>query len=89
MLKKIVDKLVDHSSTEECTENFDEAKIAEITLSGHGNVCVCSGTVYVVLIAMIFIISIGIGVIFAYSCWYLKKDVTRVTFGARTQWNFI
>ena len=32
--KKLVDKLV-----EECTENIDEAKIAEITLFKHKNVC--------------------------------------------------
>ena len=30
--KKLVDKLIEHNSTEECTENVEEAKIAEITL---------------------------------------------------------
>ena len=29
--KKLVDKLVEPSSVEECTENVEEAKIAEIT----------------------------------------------------------
>ena len=66
--KNLVDKLV-----EECTENVDEVKIAGITLAGHENVCVCSCTIYFVLIAVIFTISIGISVYFVYSQWYSKK----------------
>ena len=49
---------------------------------------VCSCTIYVALIVMIFTISIGIGAYFAYSRWHLKKDVTRVKFGTRTEWNY-
>ena len=40
--KKLVDKLV-----EECTENFDEAKVAKITLFKPKNVCKSSCTLYV------------------------------------------
>ena len=85
--KKLVDKLV-----AECTENIDEVKIAEITSTelhsaGHENVCVCSYTICVILAAIALAISIGIGAYFAYSCWYLKKDVTHVKFGTGTQWN--
>ena len=29
--KKLVDKLVEHSSAKECTENIDEAKMVKIT----------------------------------------------------------
>ena len=43
--KKLVDKLVERSSVEECTENIDEVKIAEITstelhAAGHENMYV-------------------------------------------------
>ena len=38
--KKLVDKLV-----AKCIENIDEVKIAQITLAGHENVCVCSCTI--------------------------------------------
>ena len=68
--KKLVDKL-----TEECTENIDEAKIAEMNLFERGNECVCSSTIFVVLIAMIFTINIRINAYFVYPRWYLKKDV--------------
>ena len=41
------------------------------------------------LFAIIFTISVGIGIYFVYykymNHWYLKKDVTRVKFGTRTQ----
>ena len=42
--KKLVDKLV-----EECTENIDEVKIAGMALFEHGNECVCSYTICVIL----------------------------------------
>ena len=42
--KKLVDKLVG-----KCAENIDGEKIAEITLSKHGNVCKSSCTLYIVL----------------------------------------
>ena len=51
--KKLVYKLV-----EECTENVDEVKIAGMTLFERGNECKSSCTIYVVLIAVVFTISI-------------------------------
>ena len=85
--KKMVDKLVD-----ECTENIDEVKIAKITSTelhsdGHENVRVCSYTICVVLAVIALAISIAISAYFAYFRWHLKKDVTRIKFGTRTQWN--
>ena len=85
--KKLVDKLIEHSSTEEWTENIDEEKIAEMALFEHGNDCPLSYTIVVILAVIAFIISIGIGAYFVYSGWYLKKDLIRVRFGTRTQWN--
>ena len=87
--KKLVDKLVECSSTVvECTENIDEVKITEITsmefhsiklqLAMHENLCICSYTICVVLAVIALAMSIGIGVYFSYSCWYLKKDVTHI-----------
>ena len=86
--KKLVDKLIERSSAEECTENIDEVKIAEMALFDHGKECVCSYTICVIVAVIALTISIGIGVYFAYKYmnhWYLKKDVTRVNFGTRTQ----
>ena len=85
--KKLVDKLV-----AECTENIDEVKIAEITSTelqsaGNENVWVCSYIICIILAVIALETSIGIGDYFAYSRWYLKKDVTRVKFGTRIQWN--
>ena len=59
--KTLVDKLV-----EECSEFIDEVKIAKITLFEDKNKCKSSSTIYVVLIAIIFTISIGIGTYFIY-----------------------
>ena len=59
--KKLVDKLV-----EECTENIDEVKIAGTALFERKNECKFSCTIYVVLIAIVFTISIGIGTYFIY-----------------------
>ena len=83
--KKLVDKLVECSSTEECTEKIDEVKIAGTVLFKHGNDCVYSYTICVVLAVIILTISIGIGAYFVYSCWYSRKDVTHVKFGTLTQ----
>ena len=57
--KMLVDKLV-----EECSENFDEAKLKGIALFKHGNECVCSYTVCVVLSVIALTICIGIGAYF-------------------------
>ena len=89
---KLVDRLVERSSTVECIENTDEVKIAEITSielhsTGLENEYVCSYTICVILAVIALAISIGIGAYFAYSLWYLKKDVTQIKFGTRTQWN--
>ena len=77
--KRLVDKLVERSSTErgsseEYAENIDEVKIAEITSTE--NVCVCSYTICVILAEISLAISIGTGAYFtyfSYSRWYLKK----------------
>ena len=60
-----------------CTENIDEIKIAGMALFEHGNECVPSYTIYVVLAATVFTIGIEIGPCFVYSCWFSKRDVTR------------
>ena len=51
--KKLIDKLV-----EECTENINEVKIAEMALFELTNDCKSSCTIYIVLIAIVFTISI-------------------------------
>ena len=64
-------------------KKIDEVKIAD------ENKCICSYTVCVVLAVTALATSIGIGAYFAYSCWSFKKDVTRIKFGTRAQWNYI
>ena len=63
---------------EKYTENVDEAKINEITENKWKFLC----TIYVVIIAIVFRICIGIGTYFVYykykNHWYLKNDVTRI-----------
>ena len=54
MRKKLVNKLV-----EEYTENVEEAKIAEITLTENIHKC-SSCTLYIVWLSIIFTINIGI-----------------------------
>ena len=86
--KKLVDKLIDHSSAEKCTENIDEVRIAEIALFKHGNESVYSYTICVILAVIALTISIGIGAYFAYKFInhsYFKKYVIRVKFGTCTQ----
>ena len=58
--QKLVDKLV-----EECTENVEEAKIAEITLPENIHKC-SSCTLYIVFFSIIFTINIGIVTYFVY-----------------------
>ena len=77
----MVHELTERSSIEECTENIDEVKIA------NEKECVCSYTICIILAVIVLTINIGIGVYFVYLQWYLKKDITRIKFGARTQWN--
>ena len=79
--KKLVDKLV-----EECTENVEEVKLAKITLAENESRHKCSScTQYIVLFSIIFTVNVGIGTYFIYFHWYLKKNVTRVKLGTRTQ----
>ena len=66
--KKLVDKLV-----EECTENIDEIKIPEMALLERRNDCKSSCTIYAVLIATVFPISIGTGTYFIYYK-YMNRD---------------
>ena len=64
------------------------SKNAGMALFEHGNECVCSYTVCVVLAVIALTISIEIGTYFAYKYmnhWYLKKNVTCIKFGTHTQ----
>ena len=80
--KGLVNKLVEPSSAEECTENIEETRLIEI----NSNECNSdekkhkqnSCTLYIVLFSIIFTINVGIGSYFLYFHWYIKKDVTRV-----------
>ena len=77
--QKLVDKLV-----EECTENVEEAKIAEITLTECNpigsnsveNIHKCrSRTLYIVLFSTIFSIKIGIATyFFTTNTWVIIKN---------------
>ena len=79
--KKVVDKLV-----EECTETVEEVKLAKITLAEDKNKHKCSScTLHIALFSIFFTINVGIATYFVYFHWYLKKDVTRVVIGTRTQ----
>ena len=72
--KRLVDKLI-----EECSEDIDENKlIYNRTLNDYGNVC-NSCTIYIVLLAILLIINIGISCAFIYFLWYLKEDNTSIT----------
>ena len=74
-------KLVD-----ECTETFQEVKLARITLPENKNSYKCSScTVYTVLIWIFFTINVGgIGAYFICFREYLKKDVNSIEFNTRT-----
>ena len=68
--KILVNKLVERSSAEECTENIEETRLVEInsTECKH-NSC----RLYIVLSSIVFTVNIGIGSYFLYFHWYLKK----------------
>ena len=80
--KILVNKLVERSSAEECTENIEETRVIEINSTECNSVenkCKHNScTLYIVLYSIVFTINIGIGSYFLYFHWYLKKDVTRV-----------
>ena len=42
-----------------------------------------------ILAVITLAISVGTGAYFAYSRWYLKKDVTLINFGTRIQWDCV
>ena len=69
--KKLVDKLVDEC-TEAVEENENKYKCGPYTL-------------YIVLFSILFTITASTGTYFVYFHWYLKKYVSRVEFGTRTQ----
>ena len=71
--KRLIVKLV-----EECSENIDgNEMIYNATLNDYENVCgFC--TVYIVLLAIFFIIHISISSVFIYFYWYVKKTNTDV-----------
>ena len=65
-------------------------KLAKITLAKDENKHKCNScTLYIFLFSILFTVNVGIGTYFAHykyiNHWYLKKDVTRVTFGTRTE----
>ena len=59
-------KNVEEELVEECTKTIDGVKIAGIALFELENECKFSCTIYVVLIAIIFTVRIGIGTYFIY-----------------------
>ena len=59
--KKLVDKLV-----VECTENIDEVKIAEVTLTKNMRKY-SSCILHIVLFSIVFTINVGIGTYFVYN----------------------
>ena len=66
--KKLVDILV-----EECNGNIDEAELTKIALFEHGNKCVCSYIVFIVLSVITLTVSVGVG---AYSTYkYISRNI--------------
>ena len=59
--KKLVDKLV-----VECTDNIDEVKIAEVTLTKNMRKC-SSCILHIVLFSIVFTITVGICTYFVYN----------------------
>ena len=81
-MQKRLDKLVERSSAEEYTENIDEIRLGKIHLTEckHN-----SWTLYIVLFSILFTVNIRISSYFLCFYLHLKKDVTRVKLGTRTQ----
>ena len=89
-IQEIIDKLIERSSAEDCTENIDKVKITKKVLLEHRNECVYSYTICVISAVIALTIGIGEGAYFVYKYmnhWYLKNDVTRVKFCTRTKKN--
>ena len=70
--KRLVDKLV-----EECSENIDEAKLTGIALYEHGNECLCTDTVCIILAVIALTICIEIGAYFTYK--YINRNKENVS----------
>ena len=68
----MVDKLV-----EKCTENIDNVKIGRVALFEHGNECVCFYKIFVVLVVIALVISIGICAYFPYR--YMNRNKENVS----------
>ena len=80
--KRLVDKLV-----EECTENIEETRLVEKTLSEIKHKHKCSScTVYIVLFFIILAINIGIGIYFVYYKYinHNKENVSKYDYTYRT-----
>ena len=83
--KRLIDQLVERSSTGECTENIEETRLVEITSAKNKNKHKYSScTLCIVLFSIHFPINAGIGTYFLSFHWYLRKDANRVKFGTRT-----
>ena len=63
---------------EECTENIVEAKVTGIALFEHGNQCVCSYTVCIVLGVIALTICIGIGAYITDKYINRNKDCNKI-----------
>ena len=59
---------------EKCSKNIDEATLAGIALFEHGNECVCSYTVYIVLAVISLRVIIGICAYFTYKYMNCNKE---------------
>ena len=70
--KRLLDKLV-----EECSENIDEAKLTGIALYEHGNECLCTDTVCIILAVIALTICIEIGAYFTYK--YINRNKENVS----------
>ena len=79
--KRLVDKLVERSSSKECTKNIEETRLVE-----NQNKHKCSSCMlYINLLSIFFTINVGIGSCFLCFHWYSKKDLICVNFGTCTQ----
>ena len=67
--KRLIDKLV-----EKCSENFDGNEMPYLILNEYKNVF-RSCTIYIILLALFFIISLSISSICIYFCWHLQSDI--------------
>ena len=81
--KGLVNKLVEPSPAEECTENIDETRLVEVNSNECNSVeikCIHSScALYIVLFSIIFTVNIGTGSYFLCFYWYLKKMLLVLT----------